>query len=75
MVNKFIEGVGYFICATVIMAIWDLLWAFPIMWTWNYVMPYLFQLPKLNWGMSFCLLFILTSLWKIHLFAIPKDKK
>jgi hypothetical protein len=34
-----------------------LLLAFPIMWTWNYIMPYLFNLPTLTWGMAWCLNF------------------
>lgn len=63
--DGFFNGIGIFIFGTIIMAVFDLLWAFPVMWAWNYVMPYLFGLPELNWLMSFCLLFILTSLWKV----------
>ncbi len=63
--DALIKGTLTFIIMTITMCVFDLIWAFPIMWSWNYVMPYLFELPKLNWSMSFCLLFILTSLWKI----------
>lgn len=39
------------------------LWAFPVMWAWNYTMTYLFSLPSINWLHSFSLLFILSQLW------------
>lgn len=68
----FFRGLGTFFFGTILMAIFDLLWAFPIMWAWNYVMPYLFDLPELNWLKSFCLLFILCSLWKITIFGYEK---
>lgn len=29
-----------------------------LMWTWNYVMPYLFSLPILTYWQSFCLYFV-----------------
>ena len=29
-----------------------LLLAFPIKWTWNYVMPYLFDLRTITWGQA-----------------------
>lgn len=65
MSDAVIKGTITFLIAVIIMSIFDLLWAFPVMWCWNYVMPYLFELPKLNWSMSFCFLFVLTSLWKV----------
>jgi hypothetical protein len=55
-----------FIAAGVVIfaAILALLFAFPLMWCWNYVMPYLFQLPELNWGRAWCLLFLSNFLIK-----------
>lgn len=70
--DALVRGTMTFIIMTIIMCIFDLIWAFPVMWAWNYVMTYLFELPKLNWSMSFCLLFILTSLWKISTVGYEK---
>ena len=41
-----------------------LLLAFPVMWCWNYVMPYLFNLKEITWGMAWCLNFLSTCLIK-----------
>lgn len=41
-----------------------LLMAFPIKWTWNATMPYLFGLPVLTWGKAWCLHFLAVCLWK-----------
>jgi len=35
-------------------------------------MPYLFDLPVLNWGKAFCLIFVLTTLWKISVIDTSK---
>jgi len=41
-----------------------LLLAFPVKWTWNVTMPYLFGLPTLTWGKAWCLHFLCGSLIK-----------
>ncbi len=41
-----------------------LIMAFPIMWTWNATMPYLFALPMLTWGKAWCLNFLCGCLIK-----------
>jgi len=58
-------GVGVMLILT--KAAIGLLLAFPIMWTWNYVMPYLFQLPTINWGIAWCLNFLCNALLKSRL--------
>lgn len=40
-----------------------LLIAFPVMWTWNAVMPYLFGWPVLTWGKAWCLYFLCATLF------------
>jgi len=35
-----------------------MLLAFPIKWTWNATMPYLFGLPALTWGKAWCVNFL-----------------
>ncbi len=42
----------------IILAVLNLLLAFPLMWTWNYVIPYLFHLPDLTWSRAWCLMFV-----------------
>ena len=41
-----------------------LLLAFPIKWTWNATMPYLFSLPTLTWGKAWCIHFLAGCLIK-----------
>lgn len=38
--------------------------AFPISWCWNYVMPYLFGLPEINWKQAWCIYFLSSQLFK-----------
>jgi hypothetical protein len=47
-----------------IMALIDLILAFPLMWTWNYVIPQLFSLPVITYWQSFCLLIVANMLIK-----------
>jgi len=42
----------------------NLLMAFPVKWTWNATMPYLFALPALTWGKAWCLTFLASVLVK-----------
>lgn len=50
----------------------SLLFCFPIKWTWNYVMPYLFDLKEINVWHAFCLSFLAGVLIKPS-FASSKD--
>ena len=34
------------------------LFAYPIKWTWNATMPYIFALPTITWGKAWCLSFL-----------------
>ena len=45
-------------------AVIGLLLAFPIKWTWNATMPYLFALPVITWGKAWCLMFLCNCLLK-----------
>lgn len=40
------------------------LMSFPVMWTWNAVMPYMFGLKVLTWGKAWCLSFLSFTLIK-----------
>ena len=48
----------------VVVAGLGLLLAFPIKWTWNATMPYLFGLSTLTWGKAWCLHFLTGCLIK-----------
>lgn len=41
----------------------SLLLCYPFKWTWNYVVPYLFDLKTLSVGQAWCLLFVLGTLF------------
>jgi hypothetical protein len=43
-----------------------LLLAFPIKWTWNATIPYLFGLPTISWGKAWCLNFLCGCLIKYN---------
>jgi len=45
-------------------ALGGLVLAFPIKWTWNATMPYLFGWPVLTWGKAWCLNFLCGCLIK-----------
>lgn len=55
--------VGQFISATFIATIFSLVWAFVVVWTWNYIMPYLFGLPTIEWLSAFCLLLLARAIF------------
>lgn len=40
----------------------SLLMAFPLKWTWNYVVPGLFGLATIEWGQAWCLMWVTSSL-------------
>lgn len=51
-----------------------LLLAFPIKWTWNATVPYLFALPTITWGKAWCLNFLCGCLIKTRP-SFSADKK
>jgi putative flippase GtrA len=57
--------IGSIITGTLVSALWNLIWSYPMKLAWNYVMPQMFNLPAITFWQMFALLFLLTSLWKI----------
>jgi hypothetical protein len=55
---KGFEAVGYCVVLMFVVAVLGLLVAFPFSWAWNYAMPAVFGLPKIDWLTAFCLLWI-----------------
>ena len=68
MDNDFAEKLGLimivFIGTIGCIASVGLLLAFPIKWTWNATMPYIFVLPTITWGKAWCLHFLCGCLIK-----------
>jgi len=66
--------VGALLLATVYILFWALIIGFPVMWVWNWIMPYLFQLPHINFWQSWGILFLSASLFKSNTFTQkPKE--
>ena len=63
--------IGFFASVVVL----GLLFAFPIKWTWNATMPYLFALPTITWGKAWCLNFLCGMLVRSRLNCSKGDKK
>ena len=57
-----------------LVAVISLLWAYPVMWCWNFVMPS-FGLPLLTWGKAWCLHFLTGTLLKTANYADLIKKK
>lgn len=42
----------------VLVQIVNMLWAYPTMLCWNYVMPAMFKFPEITYWQTFCLMFV-----------------
>ncbi len=56
--EKTFAKIGMFVGLIIVSGAFGLLLAFPIKWTWNYVMPYLFDFKIITWGHAWCLSFL-----------------
>jgi len=66
MLDNAMEVVLVIIGAIVLICGISILLAFPVMWCWNFVMPYLFGLKVLTWGKAWCLLFLSGMFFKSY---------
>lgn len=55
---EFFKTLIKYVFLIIFYAIIGLLLAFPVKWCWNYVMPYVFNLPLITWGHAWCLNFL-----------------
>lgn len=46
--EKIFSIIGIFFCGIIILIILAILLGFPIMWLWNWLMPIIFELPKIK---------------------------
>jgi hypothetical protein len=64
--KKIVSSIG----CTLLGALFGLLIAWPLMWAWNYVIPYVFELKQITWGQAWCLHFISGLLIKSTLITV-----
>jgi len=67
VVMKIILGIILALGVIAAVAVVSLLMAFPIMWCWNYAVVAVWGLPKITWGMAWCLSFLSGTLIKSSL--------
>ena len=72
--EKVFIGLAALVGVIAITAGFGLLMAFPIKWTWNATMPYLFSLPALTWGKAWCLNFLCGMLFRTTVTNNNKSK-
>ena len=51
--NNFLTSLGTLIVAILLIAIFGLILAFPVMWLWNWIMPAIFGLVKISFWQAF----------------------
>ena len=59
-----IKVVGVVILSVLVIMLISVLLAWPIMWAWNYVMPYMFGFKVVTWGQAWCLSFLAGTFFK-----------
>jgi hypothetical protein len=47
----------------------NLVWAFPVKWCWNYVVPHLWGWPELTWGQAWCFMFLVAQVKMVFLWC------
>jgi len=75
VLSKIVFGIFATVGILILLAGMGLLLAFPIKWTWNVTMPYLFGLPTLTWGKAWCIHFLAGCLIKSSNTYKSGDKK
>ena len=64
LMDKIIAAILAVIGVIVLAAAISLLMAFPISWCWNYAVVATFGLPKITWGMAWCINFLCHLFFK-----------
>jgi len=52
------ESILTLVAVIISIALWGLLFAFPVMWCWNYAVVSVFHLSQITWGQAWCLMFL-----------------
>jgi len=69
-IGKMVMGLAAAVGIIITAASIGLLLAFPIKWTWNATMPYLFSWPAITWGKAWCLNFLTGTLIKSNIIKL-----
>lgn len=64
--NKLISNLGYILGTVILLVIITLLIALPIMWLWNWLMPAIFGLIKINFWQALGISLLCTFLFKTN---------
>jgi len=67
------QGLGAGVVMAVILWILVVIWALPTMWLWNWLMPYLFNLPTITFWQALGLNALSTILFKPTISLNRKD--
>jgi len=63
--NKFFENLGLIVIIILTAIVFSIIFALPVKWCWNYIMPYLFNLKEITivqaWVMSVLCTFLFRS--------------
>ena len=66
--DAFLKAIGIVVIAVLTLLIFYplicLLFAWPVMWTWNYCVPILFKFPEITYWQAFSLMLCITYLFK-----------
>lgn len=68
---------GKWVALKGLMLLFGLLWAFPLMWCWNYSATHVFNAPEVTWGQTWCLFVLLGQcksviMWCDH--KVPEEQ-
>jgi len=66
------KAIEALLIATLYILFWALIIGLPVMWVWNWIMPYLFQLQHINFWQSWGVLFLSGVLFKSNTFTKAK---
>ena len=64
--ENLIKGIGIIGAVIILVIILSILFSFPLMWCWNYVMPYLFGFKTITWLQALALSVVSSLLIKSY---------
>ncbi len=62
--EKLIKAVGTAVIGMALVFFIAVIMAFPVKWSWNYVMPYLFGFKTVGFLQAWCLMFLAATFFK-----------
>ena len=62
--DKAMMVIGAIVIGFILAVVLGILFCFPVMWAWNYVMPYMFGFKVITWQQAWCLSFLSSMMLK-----------